>query len=147
MTCIKSGRAQKCHNGEVKMLVGKIIPALLASAAPELKAIHFANRRLAREWKTMEAMIRCYCRHHHETGDVLCPECQQLHDYAAVRLERCRFGAEKPTCANCPVHCYQKARREQVKVVMRYAGPRMLWQHPILSLIHWLDGRRNAPEI
>jgi hypothetical protein len=24
--------------------------------------------------------------------------------------------------------------------VMRYAGPRMLWQHPILSLRHWLDG-------
>jgi hypothetical protein len=30
---------------------------------------------------------------------------------------------------------------------MRYAGPRMLWQHPILSLIHWLDGYRQAPEI
>jgi Nitrous oxide-stimulated promoter len=130
----------------VKMPVGKIIPALLVSAAPEIKAISFAHRRLAREWKTMEAMIRCYCRGHHETGDVLCPECQQLHDYAGVRLERCRFGAEKPTCANCPVHCYQKARREQIKVVMRYAGPRMLWQHPVLSLIHWLDGYRKAPE-
>ncbi|HLZ54634.1 MAG TPA: nitrous oxide-stimulated promoter family protein, partial [Verrucomicrobiae bacterium] len=81
------------------------------------------------------------------TDEVLCPECQQLHDYAAVRLERCRFGVEKPTCAQCPVHCYQKARREQVKVVMRYAGPRMLWQHPVLSLIHWLDGYRKAPEI
>ncbi len=87
-------------------------------------------------------MIGCYCRDHHLTSGELCPECQSLHDYAAVRLERCRFGAEKPTCANCPVHCYQKSRREQVKMVMRYAGPRMLWQHPFLSLIHWLDGYR-----
>ncbi len=127
--------------------VGKIIPAVPASAAPEIKTVHFADGRLAREWKTVELMINCYCRGHHDTDEVLCPECQQLHDYAAVRLERCRFGVEKPTCAQCPVHCYQKVRREQVKVVMRYAGPRMLWQHPVLSLIHWLDGYRKAPEI
>ena len=101
----------------------------------------FADKRLAREWQTIAAMIRCYCRGHHATGTTLCPECQGLQDYAAVRLERCHFGSEKPVCVKCPVHCYQPARREQVRVVMRYAGPRMLWQHPILSLRHWLDGR------
>jgi len=47
---------------------------------------------------------------------------------------------EKPTCAKCPVHCYQRDRREQARVMMRYAGPRMLWEHPVLSLRHWLDG-------
>jgi hypothetical protein len=99
-----------------------------------------AKNRLAREWRTIELMVRIYCRDHHETE--LCPECQGLLDYASVRLDRCRFGAEKPTCAKCPVHCYQKERREQVRVVMRYAGPRMLWEHPILSLRHWLDGMR-----
>jgi hypothetical protein len=101
------------------------------------------SKRLAREWRTIETMIRIYCRDHHEGG--LCPECKGLLDYASVRLDRCRFGAEKPTCAKCPVHCYQKNRREQVKAVMRYAGPRMLWEHPILSLRHWVDGRREAP--
>lgn len=129
------------------MLVGNITAADPAAAVPESRIIRFTHRRLAREWKTIEAMIRCYCHDHHDTSDALCPECRQLHDYAALRLERCRFGPEKPTCANCPVHCYQKARREQVKVIMRYAGPRMLWQHPILSLVHWLDGYRRAPEI
>jgi hypothetical protein len=99
-----------------------------------------AKNRLAREWRTIELMVRIYCRDHHETE--LCPECQGLLDYASVRLDRCRFGAEKPTCAKCPVHCYQKERREQVRVVMRYAGPRMLWEHPILSLRHWVDGMR-----
>lgn len=103
-----------------------------------------SSRRLAREWQTIEMMIQIYCRDHHQQGE-LCQECQSLLDYASVRLDRCQFGAEKPTCAKCPVHCYQKVRREQVRVVMRYAGPRMLWEHPLLSLRHWLDGLRSAP--
>ena len=94
-----------------------------------------------------EAMIRIDCRSHHAPANRICPECRQLLDYASARLERCRFGAEKPTCANCPVHCYQRARRDQIKAVMRYSGPRMLWEHPILSLRHWLDGFRKAPEV
>jgi len=105
----------------------------------------FASRRLDREWNTIAAMIRCYCRDHHSPE--LCPECRQLLDYAGVRLARCRFGPAKPTCAHCPVHCYQRARREQIKAVMRYAGPRTIWQHPVLSVRHWLDGFRKAPAI
>ena len=106
-----------------------------------------AQKRLAREWKTVVAMVHCYCRHHHRVAAGGCLECQQLLDYAALRLERCRFGADKPTCARCPVHCYQRYRRDQIKAVMKYAGPRMLWQHPLLSLRHWLDGFRKAPPV
>ena len=106
-----------------------------------------ASRRLVREWKTMAAMVRCYCQDHHETTAGLCPECRGLLDYATLRLDRCRFGAGKPTCAHCPVHCYQRNRRDQVKIVMRYAGPRMPGRHPILSLRHWLDGFRKAPPL
>jgi hypothetical protein len=90
----------------------------------------------------MEAMVRIYCRDHHNSR--LCDECKGLLDYASMRLYRCRFGAEKPTCAKCPVHCYQKERREQVKRVMRYAGARMLWEHPVMSLMHFLDGFRRV---
>ena len=95
----------------------------------------------------MAAMVGCYCAGHHKPATGLCPECRGLLDYATVRLDRCRYGREKPTCANCPVHCYQRARRDQMKAVMRYAGPRMLWQHPVLSLWHWLDGFRQAPSL
>jgi hypothetical protein len=35
--------------------------------------------------------------------------------------------------------------REEVRVVMRYAGPRMISRHPILALWHLIDGRREAP--
>jgi hypothetical protein len=100
---------------------------------------------LQREFKTVHAMVRIFCRSRHGAGEALCAECQPLVDYASVRLDRCRFGAEKPTCANCPVHCYQRDRREQMRVVMRYAGPRMVWRHPLLSLGHWLDGFRRVP--
>ena len=104
-------------------------------------------QRLAREWKTMSAMVHIYCRDLHAASGGLCPQCAKFLDYAQLRLERCRFGEEKPTCAHCPVHCYQRARRDQAKAIMRYAGPRMLWEHPILSLRHWVDGFRKAPAI
>jgi len=92
-------------------------------------------------------MTRIYCRDDHQPGIDLCAECNQFHSYANTRLERCRFGEEKPTCAKCPVHCHQRDRREQVRVIMRYAGPRMLREHPIMSLRDWLDGLRKAPAI
>jgi hypothetical protein len=114
--------------------------ARISPSQPETAA-RFPRGRLQREWRTMELMVRIFCRDQHPAGGGLCPECLALLDYAAVRLDRCRFGADKPTCAKCPVHCYQKQRREQVRALMRYAGPRMLWEHPILSLRHWVDGR------
>jgi hypothetical protein len=111
----------------------------LAPTFTRLAPVQFANRHLEREWKTVSAMVRIYCRDQHH-GGALCEECQQLMSYIRLRLERCRFGEDKPTCAKCPVHCYQKDRRAQIKTVMRYAGPRMVWEHPWLSLCHLLDG-------
>jgi len=33
-----------------------------------------------------------------------------------------------------------------VRKVMRYAGPRMIWKHPYLAIMHILvDSRRNEP--
>ena len=104
-----------------------------------------AQARLAREWRTMTAMVEIFCHDHHHPAEELCAGCRQFLDYANLRLERCHFGAEKPVCAKCPVHCYQRERREQVRTIMRYAGPRMVWRHPVLSLHHWLDGFRKAP--
>ena len=77
----------------------------------------------------------------------LCAECAALMDYATRRLDRCVFGDDKPTCANCKVHCYSKSMRERVREVMRYAGPRMVWRHPVLALAHLRDGRRPAPDL
>lgn len=95
----------------------------------------------------MRIMVERYCAGNHKKTQGVCAECASFLNYASVRLDRCRFGQEKPTCANCPVHCYAGQRREQAKVIMRYAGPRMLWRHPYLSLMHWVDGFRKAPPL
>jgi predicted amidophosphoribosyltransferase len=102
-----------------------------------------AERRIRRELKTVRVMIGLYCRAKHNGAGGLCKECDALWDYASQRVKHCPFRADKPTCLNCPVHCFQPAMREQVRVVMRYAGPRMLWRHPVLALLHSLDGRRK----
>lgn len=104
--------------------------------------------RRNREMKTIEVMIGMYCRRHHRRkGDAPCATCSVLFEYAARRLERCVFGDAKPTCANCLVHCYSAEKREQIRIVMKWAGPRMLFHHPLRAIFHLLDGRRAAPSL
>lgn len=110
-----------------------------------------APPRLRREKKTVRAMIRIFCRDSHSAddraGQPLCPACQELLDYASCRIDRCPFGEQKPTCANCPIHCYKPEMRQRIRDVMRHAGPRMLTRHPVLAIMHLLvDGRRKPPQ-
>ncbi len=100
--------------------------------------------RIKRECKTIEAMISHYCRNHH-LDDKQCLECAELLDYALERLEKCPFQERKTTCAKCLVHCYKPDMRQKVRTVMRYAGPRMIYRHPILAIFHMIDGRRKEP--
>lgn len=85
-------------------------------------------------------MIRIACAGRHGS-DALCQSCSDLGRYARERLEKCRFGAAKPTCATCPVHCYGPAMQERIRAVMRLAGPKMLFHHPWLTLIHYWKER------
>jgi hypothetical protein len=89
-------------------------------------------------------MIRLYCRDHHASRFTLCESCAALDTYAMSRLDRCIYAPDKPTCVNCPTHCYKPDMREQIRVVMRYAGPRMLTKHPILTILHLLDGKLDS---
>jgi len=104
------------------------------------------TRRLRREKKTLGVMVRLYCRDHHGAATDLCGPCGALLAYAQQRVDRCVFALDKPTCAKCPVHCYKPSMREEIREVMRYAGPRMLSRHPILAVGHLMDGRRECDE-
>jgi len=106
-----------------------------------------SHPRLLREHKTIDLMTRIYCQGHHQSGDVVCQSCQILNDYAHLRLEKCPYQEKKTTCANCPTHCYKKSMREQVKIMMRYAGPRMLLKHPRYAILHIVDGFRKPIEL
>ena len=104
------------------------------------------TKRLKREHQTLSKMIALYCRaHHYPPKGQLCADCHALADYAHERIDRCPFGWQKPTCAECPVHCYKPDRREDIRQVMRYAGPRMLLRHPLLAVLHLLDSLRKTP--
>ncbi|MEF2968288.1 nitrous oxide-stimulated promoter family protein [Paenibacillus sp. M1] len=120
--------------------------------------------RITREKITIRHMIGIYCRGAHKKsrsldslggrwrrtsfkyaddrmGSGLCEECKELERYAMKRLSFCRFGEDKSTCVSCPVHCYAPVQRDMIKRVMRYAGPRMLLSHPVLTIRHMIDGR------
>jgi hypothetical protein len=105
-------------------------------------------RPVQAEKRTIAAMVGVYCRDHHGPApDALCEPCQALLDYSHERLDRCPYGDDKPTCKVCPVHCYAKPRQTDMRRVMQYAGPRMLWRHPLLTLLHrWTEWRRPSPE-
>ena len=111
----------------------------------EDRLARLATARLARELETIRAMLRIACRDRHGTAEGLCTDCAALAEYAAKRLALCPYGPGKPTCVNCKIHCYGPRQREQVREMMRYAGPRMMLRHPFLALMHVVDGRRPAP--
>jgi hypothetical protein len=104
-----------------------------------------SSRRIRRERKTISIMIGMYCRdRHHGHDGSLCDRCTKLHDYAMQRIDKCPLCLSKPTCANCLIHCYKADMRERVRTVMRYSGSRMMGRHPVLALLHKLDGLRTV---
>lgn len=116
----------------------------LALPVYDPKAMTLEAPRLKREYETMQRMVEIHCADHHATTTGPCENCRVFLDYAERRLEKCPYGADKPVCAKCPIHCYKRAQREQARTIMRYAGPRMAWRHPWLSLTHVLDKLRRV---
>lgn len=106
------------------------------------------DEKRQREQKVVGEMIAIYCRGtHHTPAGQLCPQCQALKDYAMERTNKCPFMETKTFCSNCKVHCYRKDMAQQIRQVMRYAGPRMLLHHPILALRHvWESAREKRQQ-
>ncbi|EPN5225379.1 nitrous oxide-stimulated promoter family protein [Shigella flexneri] len=86
-----------------------------------------SGKRISREKLTIKKMIDLY--------QAKCPQAsaepehyEALFVYAQKRLDKCVFG-------------------EEMKQIMRWAGPRMLWRHPILTVRHLIDDKRPVPEL
>lgn len=92
---------------------------------------------LQQEKATIANMTSLFCRAKHDTRKSLCPDCQELLDYAQERVAGCLFLPKKPVCASCPVQCYQALYRERVREVMRYAGPRLRFKNPVAVVRHF----------
>lgn len=97
------------------------------------------DSRLKRERKTVEAMIKLYCREAHGAGETLCAECSHLMEYVTERLEQCPFGGKKPVCFRCNIHCYESQMRQRIRSVMRTAGRKMIYRHPVMLIRHVMD--------
>lgn len=90
-----------------------------------------------KEVETVSSMIEIYC--HAVTGQnvgELCGQCEKLKEYTTARTMHCPFMETKTFCSACKVHCYSKEMQEEIRKVMRYAGPRMLFVHPVLAIRH-----------
>lgn len=81
-------------------------------------------------------MVAFYCRKNDESGAGLCPTCRELLAYAHDRLDRCPYRNDKPSCKRCSIHCYKPDMRERMRAVMRLAGSRMLFHHPVTVIRH-----------
>lgn len=103
--------------------------------------------RLKREKDTIEIMIKLYCKLNHRNKG-LCRNCSNLLNFAFERIDKCPYGIEdKPTCDHCPTHCYPKKEREKIKEIMRFSGPRMMFKHPYLTIMHFVDRRKEIPDL
>jgi hypothetical protein len=103
------------------------------------------RERLAQEQIVIDAMIGIYCKgmKHERFSNSLCPTCSELQRYTVERNKSCPFLASRSFCQFCAVHCYSPEKRETIREVMRYAGPRMLWHHPIYAIKHLVEVRRQ----
>ena len=100
-----------------------------------------------REKQVVSLMIGIYCRHKHGQKKGLCPRCAALRDYAMQRSDKCPFMETKTFCSNCKVHCYKADMREQIRQVMRFAGPRMIFHHPVMAVRHVIESKREKKRL
>ncbi len=103
-----------------------------------------SRAELEAESETIRVMIELYCRDHHDCRQPPCADCRELLEYALERVARCPLGEERTTCGKCPIHCYKPSMRERILEVMRYAGPRMFKEHPLLAARHVLKGLKKT---
>lgn len=94
--------------------------------------------QIDREKKVIRQMIKMYCCRHHKTVN-LCADCEDLLSYALNRLEHCPKGSLKTSCRKCNIHCYAASRKERIREVMRYVGPRMIFAHPVAAFRHLIS--------
>jgi len=94
------------------------------------------HRRIQREKRIVEKMIHLYCIENHHTKS-LCNSCSELQEYTFKRLLNCPFEEDKPVCSKCQIHCYRTKEKEKIKLVMRYAGPKMFLKSPIDTALYF----------
>lgn len=98
------------------------------------------------EKSVLATMILIHCKAKHGSRGGLCPDCAELMRYACQRVDACPRIAEKTFCSSCPRPCYLPEMRDRIRQVMRYAGPRMLFYHPMTMLRHLFQIKKKLQQ-
>jgi hypothetical protein len=93
------------------------------------------ERRVRFERNTVSDMIDYYCKRHHQSAGI-CEKCLSVKEYAFGRIDKCPLMPNKPTCSNCHIHCYKNSMRDQVREIMRFSGPRMIYLSPGKAILY-----------
>lgn len=93
--------------------------------------------------------IACWCQEQHDTvsrqpletdaelpGHLLCSDCRELLAYAIARRRACPLDP-KPACKDCPIHCYQPERRNEIRKIMRFSGRHLILRGRLNLLWHY----------
>ncbi len=93
------------------------------------------NPRLMREFIILSYMIELYCKRHHQ-HPTLCNECLTL-------LALCKRGYEDGFNGT-PATYFDPEQQRQMREVMKWAGPRLFFRHPVLAIRYFLDDLKMA---
>ena len=105
------------------------------------------EKAFERDAQTLRVMAQMYCKRHHggdsgradeDKGEnagsaALCERCSAVLAYSLERTVKCPHE-HKGNCKECSTHCYKPDMRAAIKEIMSYAGPRMIYAHPLLAL-------------
>lgn len=104
------------------------------------------NEKREQEIVVVAKMVEIYCHSNKHTKKGLCQECSSLLEYAKGQVKKCPHMEEKTFCSTCKTHCYRPEMRDKIKQIMRYAGPKMLLHHPILTVKHGINTLKEKRE-
>ena len=100
------------------------------------RIFEFRSKDCEREYNTVKVMIELYCHKKHVKKKGHCPDCSDLLEYARKRLARCPQYDHKIACKLCTIHCFREPFKSKIQEVMKFSGPKMIFHHPILALLH-----------
>ncbi len=99
---------------------------------PEIK------NNIPKEKKSIRKTFGVYChKHHHTSGDKLCPKCTALLATVMTKMNRCPYGITKPICDRCEIPCFGKTQTAEFRKIMSSSsGLGMFFRHPVLAFKH-----------
>lgn len=80
----------------------------------------------------LDIMFDIYIKDHESEKDSM----ESLRLYSHNRLENCQNKDKRNFCSSCSIRCFSKNRREDIKRVMKYSGPRLIFYRPLALLRH-----------